>query len=262
MLMAIFRNVHVTFWTDAKVVDDFTPEDKYFYVYLITNPHTNLCGCYEISMKQMSDELGYNKETIEKMIDRFHKIHGVLDYNRQTKEMLLYNWSKYNWTKSPKLQAALMKEIPKVKCPQFAEYLDKIMSGDSVSIPYPYSMDTTDTDTDTITDTDYISDNKEKKNQKAKKHKYGEYSNVLLTDDELDKLKAEYPDWEDRIERLSSYIASHGKAYKSHYATIRNWARKDQTAQPIKQPVYQKQTKADELNAAYGMMAAWAEGGN
>lgn len=31
---------------------------------------------------------------------------------------------------------------------------------------------------------------------------------------------------------------------------------------PIKQTNYQKQTKADELNAAYNMMAAWAEGGN
>lgn len=121
--MAIFRNVHVTFWTDPKVVDDFTPEDKYFYVYLLTNPHTNLCGCYEVSMKQMSDELGYNKETIEKLIDRFRKVHRVLDYDKNTKEMLLYNWSKYNWTKSPKLQAALVKEIPKVKSPAFNEYL-------------------------------------------------------------------------------------------------------------------------------------------
>ena len=59
------------------------------------------------------------------------------------------------------------------------------------------------------------------------KHKYGEYKNVLLTDDELEKLKAEYADYLDRIERLSSYIASTGKAYKSHYATIRNWARAD-----------------------------------
>ena len=59
------------------------------------------------------------------------------------------------------------------------------------------------------------------------KHKYGEYKNVLLTDDELEKLKAEYADNLDRIERLSSYIASTGKAYKSHYATIRNWARAD-----------------------------------
>lgn len=67
------------------------------------------------------------------------------------------------------------------------------------------------------------------KPSKATKHKHGEYANVLLTDEELDKLKAEYPDWEERIERLSSYVASTGKSYKSHYATIRNWARKDQT---------------------------------
>ena len=64
--------------------------------------------------------------------------------------------------------------------------------------------------------------------KKPTKHKYGEYENVLLTDEELEKLKAEYPDWQERIERLSSYVASTGKAYKSHYATIRNWARKDQ----------------------------------
>lgn len=63
--------------------------------------------------------------------------------------------------------------------------------------------------------------------KKPVKHKYGEYDNVLLTDAELDKLKAEYPDWEERIDRLSAYIASKGAKYKSHYATIRNWARKD-----------------------------------
>lgn len=65
------------------------------------------------------------------------------------------------------------------------------------------------------------------KPSKPVKHKHGEYANVLLTDDELEKLKAEYPDWQERIERLSSYVASTGKSYKSHYATIRNWARKD-----------------------------------
>jgi hypothetical protein len=74
------------------------------------------------------------------------------------------------------------------------------------------------------------------KPKKPVKHKYGEYNNVLLTDEELEKLKAEYPDYEDRIERLSSYIESTGKKYKSHYATIRNWARKD-----IDKPVYVKQ---------------------
>lgn len=67
----------------------------------------------------------------------------------------------------------------------------------------------------------------EPKKSKPKKHQYGEYKNVLLTDDEFRKLTETYPDYGERIERLSGYIASTGKAYKSHYATIRNWAKRD-----------------------------------
>lgn len=89
------------------------------------------------------------------------------------------------------------------------------------------------------------------------KHKYGEYKNVLLTDDELEKIKNEYPDWERRIENLSNYIASTGKSYKSHYATIRNWARRDQTQQQERKPANNK--TADQLNDAYQMMADWAD---
>ena len=61
----------------------------------------------------------------------------------------------------------------------------------------------------------------------ARTHAYGEFENVLLTDSEYEKLKAEYDDCEERIERLSGYKASHGVSYKSDYATIRVWARKD-----------------------------------
>lgn len=59
-------------------------------------------------------------------------------------------------------------------------------------------------------------------------HKYGMYNNVLLSDEDMKKLRDEFPnDYTDRIERLSEYIASTGKKYKSHLATIRSWARKD-----------------------------------
>lgn len=67
-----------------------------------------------------------------------------------------------------------------------------------------------------------------KKSAKPVKHKHGEYSNVLLTDEELEKLRELFPhDLQARIERLSEYIASTGKSYKSHFATIRSWAKKD-----------------------------------
>ena len=63
--------------------------------------------------------------------------------------------------------------------------------------------------------------------------KYGEYRNVKLSDDELNKVKTEFPsDWQARIENLSAYIASTGKTYKSHLATIRNWARMERERGP------------------------------
>lgn len=64
--------------------------------------------------------------------------------------------------------------------------------------------------------------------EKPVRHKFGEYKNVFLSDEDLEKLKTEFPtDWVARIEKLSSYMASTGKSYKNHLATIRNWARNE-----------------------------------
>ena len=80
--------------------------------------------------------------------------------------------------------------------------------------------------------------NKEINKEKPPKHKYGEYKNVLLSDEELEKLKEEFPsDWQERIERCSEYCASRGKLYTNYLATIRNWARnekKDGSNRPIR----------------------------
>jgi predicted phage replisome organizer len=94
-----------------------------------------------------------------------------------------------------------------------------------------------DTDTEIDTEKDVDKENNESCNEsspspnskpKKVRHKYGEYSNVLLSDEDMEKLKAEFPnDYQERIERLSEYMASSGKTYKNHLATIRNWARKD-----------------------------------
>lgn len=70
-----------------------------------------------------------------------------------------------------------------------------------------------------------------KESKRETRHKFGEYKNVLLTDSDVEKLKDEFPtDWGERVERLSAYMASTGKTYKNHLATIRNWARRDREA--------------------------------
>lgn len=153
--MALYRTISMTFWTDTKISDKFTPEDRYFYLYLFTNPHTNLAGCYEISIKQMSYEIGYSKDSIENLISRFETVHNVIRYNKDTTELLILNWHKYNWTSSEKFRKPLAKEIENIKCQSFKNYLTDIFNGgegygiDTKCINTS-CIDTSVTDTNTI----------------------------------------------------------------------------------------------------------------
>lgn len=157
--MAIYRSVHMTFWTDTKVADEFSPEDKYFMLYCLTNPYTNIIGCYEISIKQMANDTGYSRDSIESLIKRFKEHHKMIDYDFDTKELFIKNWYKYNWTNSPKLDQPLINAIKGVKNDNFRnEIIDLYNSRDTVSIPYEYDTDTTDTDTNTISITETITE--------------------------------------------------------------------------------------------------------
>ena len=56
---------------------------------------------------------------------------------------------------------------------------------------------------------------------------YGTFQNVFLSETELENIRQTIPDWQDYIERLSGYMASTGKQYQNHAATIISWARQD-----------------------------------
>lgn len=137
--MAKGRLISTSFWDDSKVVDDFTPEDKYIYLYCMTNPHTNLCGCYEVSVKQIASETGYNEDTVKRLLMRLDREHNVIRYSSTTKEMLMLNWFRYNWSTSEKLNKPLLAEIRAIKDDGFREYLaGRYNERDTVTVPYEY----------------------------------------------------------------------------------------------------------------------------
>lgn len=143
--MAIYRNVHISFWTDAKVADEMTPEDKYFFLYLLTNPHGNILGCYEFSFKQAEAETGYQKDTIHKLIDRMRNVHHVIDFDEDTREILIIHWYRYNWSASERLKKSLYKTLGTVKTQRFKDYLQKVVDAypnNTVCIPYAYPNNT------------------------------------------------------------------------------------------------------------------------
>lgn len=280
--MALYRMVSMSFWTDAKVVEDFTPEDKYFYLYLFTNPHTNLCGCYELSLRVMANETGYSRETIERLVERFKTLHKVIDYSPETKEVLLINWYKYNWTSSEKYRKPLAYEISLIKDGYFKQYLEECFgASDTVSIRYQYRSDTSNTNTNTITntisntntDSNSISNTnninttyrytREQESKKPTKHHYGEYKHVLLTDDEYKKLVQErgQAKTEAAITFLDEYLEMNGKSYKSCYLALRKWVfdaleeKKTSAGQKVVNKV------AQQLDDFYTMASEWAERG-
>ena len=74
--------------------------------------------------------------------------------------------------------------------------------------------------------------------QPSVSRRYGLYENVFLTDKDMEKLRDEFPsDYDRRIEELSEYMASKGKTYRNHLATIRSWARRDAARSYAEKPV-------------------------
>lgn len=140
--MASYRNIQMSFWTDAKILENFSAMEKYMYLYLLTNPHTSLCGCYEISFVTAASETALKKSEVKKLVAKLIE-RGVIDYSEDTNEVLLLHWHKYNWTSSEKLRASLEKIIAHVKCLKFQQYLTELLQcTDRVSVQYQYPTDT------------------------------------------------------------------------------------------------------------------------
>lgn len=152
--MAIFRQVHTDFWIDSKVQDTFTANDRYFMLFLLTNPATNMIGCYEMSKKNIAYYMGFDHEKnwetkISTLIDRFVRVHKIIMYDEATKEILILNWAKFNWANNPKYFPKMKNELQNIKSSLYRDILSKKLSLlfktevkiDSLSIPYQYPID-------------------------------------------------------------------------------------------------------------------------
>ena len=171
--MAVYRHIHINYWQDGFVLD-LTPEEKYFYIYLMTNSKTSQCGIYELHRRIIETETGYNRETVEKLLNRFGEYEKIV-YCEETQEIFLKNWIKHNKVVSPKVKKCIEKELSNIKskelinlflneCDRYGYSIDTSninfdMGIDRVSIPIPIVEDTLE----------YDYGEKEKQKEKEKK---------------------------------------------------------------------------------------------
>lgn len=172
--MAKFRQVYTEFWEDPKVQEEFTPEDRYFYLYLLTNPRTTQIGIYQITKKQIAFELGYSTESINALIDRFENHHKLIKYNIETREIAIKNWGRYNFNKAGKpVEDCVRSELSRVKDNDLIEYTKPNIDNSKIINIY---------DTYTIRGTTGGQEKEEEKEEEENKNKNRREKEVIAFD--------------------------------------------------------------------------------
>ena len=105
------RIVDTAFWFDEKIME-LSPEDKYFMIYILTNPHSSQLGIYKLVPKTASFELGWSVDSVLNLLDRFESKYQIIKYNHITKEIAIKNYLVYSIIKGGKpVEDLLLKEL-------------------------------------------------------------------------------------------------------------------------------------------------------
>jgi DnaD/phage-associated family protein len=135
--MAKYRMVRTDFWKNPIVSEEMTPEDKYFYLYLLTNPHTTQIGIYRITKKQMAFDLGYSIESVHSLMERFIDHHKLIRYNPETRELAIKNWGKDNLHKGGKpVMDCIYSELKEVEDLSLIQYVSEPILKDDIRSLY------------------------------------------------------------------------------------------------------------------------------
>jgi DnaD/phage-associated family protein len=162
--MAIYRQLHTTFWKDKRV-GEWSREQKLFFMYLLTNDYTTQCGVYEFNRRYAKFELDLSEDEIKRNIDLLVS-EGRIVFNEKSEELMIVNWLKYNSARSPKVAAVIDKELKEIKTLEFAETVimkcqeygypikTEKPNKNTVSIGYGYGIDKISQPTQHITNTE------------------------------------------------------------------------------------------------------------
>ncbi|MBJ8030034.1 DnaD domain-containing protein [Bacillus cereus group sp. N21] len=131
--MGVYRSVQVNFWQDEFVLD-LMPEERYFYMYLLTCSKTRQCGIYPLPLRLVEMETGYNRETVEKLLQRF-VAYGKILYDAKTKELYVLNWLRYNPVTNTNIEKCVLRELKTVKNKEFVHMFLQRCLEEELNIP-------------------------------------------------------------------------------------------------------------------------------
>jgi len=110
------RIVDTAFWTDMQVIDNYSVEDKFFYLYLLTNDKSTQLGIYSLPKKVMSFETGFTTDVIQVLLERFSETYQKIRYSEDTQEVTILESLQFSvLTGGKPVQDLLEREMSKIK---------------------------------------------------------------------------------------------------------------------------------------------------
>lgn len=237
------RYVSSHFWDDNYIVN-LDPIEKLLFLYFLTNPLSRISGFYEISLKRIAFDTGIDKEMILKIIKRFEKDEKVFYYEGF---IILPNYPKYQ-SLNPNMIKAVKKELEEApdsikafkgfqRLLKHCQTLWNIKV--EVKVKYKKKKEIKKKEEKSLSE-DFEGQKPDASMDSHACLYLSEFKNVKLTEKEYQKLQSRFDKQivDEAIEELGAYIASKGKKYKSHYATLLNWIkRKNNKSSPTKSKI-------------------------
>ena len=213
--------------------DDFVAKKRMFNVDIVGSdafldlPHTAQALYFQLGMRADDDGFVGNPKTIQRIagtkasdLELLIKKRFILQFPSGV--IVIKQWKINNDIKKDRYS-------PTVYTDEFQMLSTKENKAYTERSTNVSTLDTEPAQNVSTLDTQYSidKDRLDKNSIEKEKHAHGFFANVLLTDEEVQKLSSEIPNLDDYIERLSNYLANNKKEYKSHCATIRNWYKRD-----------------------------------
>lgn len=123
------RVISTGIWEDDLVLNEFSPEDKYFFLYILTNQYTTQLGIYHFPIKKVALEMGYSEDAIKVLLDRFETKYDLIKFSKETSEIAIKNYLRHSIVKGGKpVMDCLLKEEKAVKNKTLISYIANHLS--------------------------------------------------------------------------------------------------------------------------------------
>lgn len=216
--MAKYRMVQMSFWEKPVVNEEMTPEELYFFLYLLTNPQTTQCGIYKISKKKMAFDMGYSLDSVESLMNRFIYRYKMIRYNAKTREIAIKNWRKYNLNRSGKpVMDCIKSELERVEDVSLILYVADQIKREYMLALYLSFTDVQEVAEESLHDTFFDSFTiRGQKEEEKEKEKQQEQENTLTPSLELNIMSANSK--QDGVKEIMEYWDQNGFGVSNIFA--------------------------------------------